>query len=169
MAIEHKIVFIQCLTSKRFYFITSIYFIPFDPVNCPIPPFPVILDARDGLIEGATAIYSCSPGFQLNGEAERQCVNGAWTGQEPACIGEVVQLIMIQRQRFWTEAILSVHQLLKHRNIMVYVKYLCHWTLQVVMYIYTIFVLLIPVKILILCNTHSDRLWKSSTSGEWIF
>ena len=60
-------------------------------VNCPalpIPSYPLLIDASSGLNEGAAIIYSCASGYKLNGDRQRNCVNGIWTGREPTCTGE---------------------------------------------------------------------------------
>ena len=59
-------------------------------VNCPalpIPSYPLLVDASSGLNEGAAIIYSCAPGYKLDGDRQRNCVNGIWTGREPTCTG----------------------------------------------------------------------------------
>ena len=41
-----------------------------------------------GTTVGSIATYTCTPGFQLNGQQTRQClVSGSWSGQEPTCDG----------------------------------------------------------------------------------
>lgn len=38
------------------------------------------------LVKGSIASYSCSDGFKLIGEVNRQClVTGQWSGEEPTC------------------------------------------------------------------------------------
>ena len=39
-----------------------------------------------GTLEGANATYICSSGYGLNGGATRTCVNGNWSGTQPACL-----------------------------------------------------------------------------------
>ena len=66
----------------------DLYILP--TVNCPAiptPPYPSLIVTSGGLTEGATVIYSCAPGYNLNGGAQQVCVDGIWTGREPTCTG----------------------------------------------------------------------------------
>ena len=66
---------------------------PSGPVNCDAlslePSSPLSVATPEGLIEGATAIYSCSSGYVLEGDPERVCLGGVWNGSKPTCTGMV--------------------------------------------------------------------------------
>lgn len=62
-------------------------------VNCPalpIPSYPLLIDASSGFNEGAAIVYSCAPGYKLNGDRQRNCVNRIWSGREPTCTGKCI-------------------------------------------------------------------------------
>ena len=44
-------------------------------------------------LEGATATYSCTDGYQLSSDITRTCedsvIGGRWNGMEPTCLGMV--------------------------------------------------------------------------------
>ena len=58
------------------------------PVDCGILPRPQDGDvALDITTYGATAVYSCDPGFNVDGDATRSCLaDGSWSGVEPRCV-----------------------------------------------------------------------------------
>ena len=67
-----------------------ILFFPAYIVNCPalpVPSYPSVIDRSSGVIEGATIVYSCAPGYKLLGESKQRCINGVWSGKEPICTG----------------------------------------------------------------------------------
>ena len=44
---------------------------------------------------GSVARYSCNPGFRVNGESTRQCLEqGVWSGNEPICESKHSYLIL---------------------------------------------------------------------------
>ncbi|XP_030853298.1 sushi, von Willebrand factor type A, EGF and pentraxin domain-containing protein 1 [Strongylocentrotus purpuratus] len=44
-----------------------------------------ILTWKQGYVHGTRVRYSCSEGWEIEGIAERECVNGQWTGSTPTC------------------------------------------------------------------------------------
>jgi formylglycine-generating enzyme required for sulfatase activity len=61
--------------------------------NCFLNSCPVLTAPARGAVQaavrttGATATYTCEPGWVLQGSATRLCgVDGAWTGETPACV-----------------------------------------------------------------------------------
>lgn len=41
----------------------------------------------------SVAQYTCTQGFQLMGDTERECMaNGAWSGEEPICSGKYTHI-----------------------------------------------------------------------------
>lgn len=47
-----------------------------------------------GTSPGSTAQYVCFDGYQLIGDANRECQNdGTWTGSEPICQGELAKVV----------------------------------------------------------------------------
>ena len=48
----------------------------------------------NGNFSGSIASYSCNSGYKLNGTNDRRCVNGQWTGEEVACNGEGMKLLI---------------------------------------------------------------------------
>ncbi|GAB6029547.1 hypothetical protein CHUAL_005296 [Chamberlinius hualienensis] len=59
------------------------------PVACPPPEVPVnsIINQSDANVFGAVAIYSCPPGFKLEGNSKRVCEeHGKWSGKVPQCL-----------------------------------------------------------------------------------
>ena len=69
--------------------------LPVVTVTCPSLPNPGngIVDVR-GNQPGDTAVYSCNPGFTLDGEGARTCVeDGEWSGDEPTCISKLAYIV----------------------------------------------------------------------------
>ena len=54
----------------------------------------------NGTLLGSEAIYSCSPGYRLDGDATRSCeMNENWSGSQPVCsldavIGTVIAIVL---------------------------------------------------------------------------
>ena len=48
-----------------------------------------------GVTLGSLAVFECNAPYELVGRTQRQCINGEWTGQQPTCIRELVQLYII--------------------------------------------------------------------------
>ena len=64
--------------------------------SLPNPPNGAV-DLSLGTQEGAIALYSCDEDFFLDGNIARQCLDsGSWSGNEPDCIGEVIDIISIK-------------------------------------------------------------------------
>ena len=43
----------------------------------------------DGVVFGSQAVYNCSAGYNLFGDAARSCeADGRWSGSQPACEGD---------------------------------------------------------------------------------
>ena len=53
-----------------------------------------------GTLEGDTAEYSCTEGYELNENATRTCEsNGTWSGEEPTCISTLSQLLTTRKNQ----------------------------------------------------------------------
>ncbi len=43
-----------------------------------------------GVTLGSLAVFECDAPYELVGSAQRQCINGEWTGQQPTCIRKYI-------------------------------------------------------------------------------
>ena len=75
---------------------TTLHFIQQNDVSllsggCPtLPPIDNGDVVVSGLSTGDTATYTCSSGYQLEGEPTRTCqANGLWSSTAPICIGQI--------------------------------------------------------------------------------
>lgn len=51
-----------------------------------------IVTIQEGTSEGSNVTYRCSTGYGISGVATRTCVNRAWSGLEPICMKDCIQL-----------------------------------------------------------------------------
>ncbi|KAK3796935.1 hypothetical protein RRG08_032239 [Elysia crispata] len=58
------------------------------PIKCPSPTFPINGDVTfSSLTFGSRAVYSCMPGYRLEGVAHSECSrNGTWSSDSPSCL-----------------------------------------------------------------------------------
>ena len=62
------------------------YYLSITTVVCPTLTAPANgMFVMSGNYEGATANFSCEPGYDLKGEALLTCVNGQWNSTTPVC------------------------------------------------------------------------------------
>ena len=45
-----------------------------------------------GVTLGSQAVFECNAPYELVGSAQRQCINGEWTGQQPTCIRKITRV-----------------------------------------------------------------------------
>ena len=64
------------------------YFLHHAVITCPTLENPTNGRVRvSGQTVGSRAIYSCNPGYKIDGNSRRRCMDdGQWSGEDPRCV-----------------------------------------------------------------------------------